>query len=122
MNKKHLKTIRTSRKLSEKLHKLNFKMPASCYWIKTLKDDRFNIEEIKGEFYFLPTTKVYPAYSIDSFFTILEQIGYDFRLTNNSLSVGPYQRNFRRDSGTTLVDLVASAIITLIESKQIVAE
>lgn len=61
MNKKELRTTLTSRKISEKLHKLDFKMPASYYWIKTPSDDRFVLKEIKGEFYVLRTTKVYSA-------------------------------------------------------------
>lgn len=120
MNKKQLKATLTSRKISEKLHKLDFKMPTSYYWIKTPTDDRFSLQEIKGRFFNLRTTKVYPAYPIGTFLTILEQVDYDFKLTRTSLVVANHYY-FDRAKGT-LVDLLASAIITLIESKQIIAE
>lgn len=100
----------TTLKVSKALHKAGFDLSTDYYWFRTVQDDRAKLRRIEGEFYLLPTTQVYHAYSLAALLNLLDDKfllhgqGFTFR-----------GKVWERKPRETLADLVGRSILYLIE-------
>lgn len=105
-------------KLCKELHKLDFDLNTRHYWLKLPQSKTPKLHFIEGEFYHLPTTKVYKSYNLETLLELMQVAAGEFTLQEGWISVA--KTYILRLPNESLVDLAARTIIELLKTNQIV--